>query len=59
MSSNMKEVKLGDQSALITFLQLTKEGRYAKIDEASLIYARLTEEREESYDEENYYYGIS
>ena len=59
MNSKTKAIELDEQSALITFLKLTKEGKYATIDKGSLIYARLKEEREELYDEENYYYGIS
>ena len=45
---------------LIAFLERTREGEYAPIEERSLPYARIKAETEsvEIYEEE-YYYGIS
>ena len=52
-----KDEELG---ALIKFLEYTKEGKYAPIEESSLTYARL---REETYFidlcEEDIYYSVS
>lgn len=48
------------EETMLTFLKLAKEGNFASIDEASLEYVRIEEERvcvEESA--ENYYYSIS
>ena len=55
--NNQKEIRLDDESALLTFLQFTKEGKYAVIDTSSLPYARISEAREDL--EEEYVYGIS
>ena len=55
--NSQKEPKLDAESTLLTFLKLTKEGKYAVIDSSSLSYARIREEREDS--EEEYLYGIS
>jgi len=50
------------QEALLTFLQQTKEGKFAKIDEASLKYARMKETGElfvvDGMDD-CYYYSVS
>jgi len=45
------------EKALLTFLKLTREGKYAKVDESSLPYSRLKEQREEIYYEDEYYYN--
>ena len=47
-----------EEKVLLTFLKQTREGKYAKIDKNSLPYSRLKEKREESYYEEEYYYGV-
>ena len=41
----------------LTFLEKTKEGKYAIIEKSSLPYARIKEETVEIF--ENYYYGYS
>ncbi|MFC1972382.1 hypothetical protein ACFLVE_03145 [Chloroflexota bacterium] len=53
--------KPGEQGALLlSFVLKTKEGKYAPIEESSLPYSRLAEERETlEVVEEEYYYGIS
>lgn len=48
-----------EEKAIITFLKRTKDGEYAKIDKTSLSYARMKEQREADYsDEEEYYYSV-
>ena len=49
-----------EEKALLNFLKQTRQGKYAKIDENSLDYARVKEEREhiESFTEA-YYYSLS
>jgi hypothetical protein len=47
-----------EEKALITFLKRTKEGNYAKIAKSSLTYPRVKEQRELSYNEEEYYYSL-
>ena len=49
-----------DLEILLTFLKRTKEGKYAPIEEISLLFARIREETEliEAWEEE-YYYSIS
>jgi len=53
--------KKGDQEkkeALLTFLKLTRNGKFAKIEESSLAYARLKDQREEYLMEEEYFYSV-
>jgi len=52
-----KELREREEKALLTFLTQTREGKYAKIDEGSLSYLRLKEQREEYYYEDEYYYS--
>ncbi len=47
-----------EEKALITFLRLTKEGKYAKIEKSALAYPRVQEQREPIYNEEEYYYSL-
>ena len=49
-----------EEQALLRFLKQTKEGKYAKIDESSMDYVRVREEREtiDSFTE-TYYYSLS
>lgn len=58
MELKQTEDKKKEIEILLTFLEKTKEGTYAKVDISSIPYARLNEQREETYDED-YYYGIS
>ncbi|HOQ30983.1 MAG TPA: hypothetical protein PLA12_00575 [Candidatus Hydrogenedens sp.] len=55
-----REIELDEkeEKILLTFLKQTKEGKYAKIDESSLLYLRHEELREEIYYEDEYYYSI-
>ncbi len=59
MEERQGEIKLDNKSALLTFLELTKEGKFAVIDTASLTYGRMKEEIGESGSEEEYFYGVS
>jgi|YelNatPaOPRAMG01_1025707.scaffolds.fasta_scaffold103059_1 hypothetical protein len=56
MKSKVKESRKKEEKALLTFLKKTREGKYAKIDIRSLPYSRLKEQREETYNEDEYYY---
>ena len=47
-----------NEKALLTFLERTKEGKYARIDENSLTYARIQIQREETYADEEYLYSV-
>jgi len=58
MEVKRKELRQNKEKALLTFLKQTRKGKYAKIDESSLSYSRLKEQREESYYEDEYYYSI-
>ena len=46
-----------EDKTLLTFLEKTKEGKYATIEKSSLPYARMKEETVEIFG--NYYYGYS
>lgn len=59
MEIKAKKIKLDDESALLTFLKMTKDGKYAPIDVTSLTYTRVGEEREEIYGEEDFVYSVS
>jgi hypothetical protein len=57
-----KESKKSDdkEKKLLSFLARTKEGKYAPIDDDSLIYSRIVEETEVIESEEDeFYYNIS
>jgi hypothetical protein len=43
---------------LVLFLQQTKDGKYATVEESSLRYARLAEMRADECGDENYFYGL-
>lgn len=48
------------EQLLLSFLKRTREGKYALIDESSLPYSRVSEEREVVEQlEEEFYYGVS
>lgn len=58
MKSKQVEVTK-EEKALLVFLIRTREGKYAPIEESSLPYARVEEERENiKTHEENYYFSI-
>ena len=46
------------KETLLTFLKLTREGKFAKIEESSLPYIRLKAQREEPICENVYYYSV-
>jgi len=48
-----------EEESLLTFLERTRDGKYAKIDLESLSPGRVQEEREETLWEEQYYYSVS
>ena len=61
--ANLKKTQnnpVREEKALLSFLKQTRQGKYAKIDENSLDYARIKEERDhiESFTEA-YYYSLS
>ncbi|MBM4065829.1 MAG: hypothetical protein FJ266_09345 [Planctomycetes bacterium] len=58
MDSKKKETRQNEEKVLLTFLKQTREGKYAKVDESSLSYSRLKEQREEPYYEDEYYYSV-
>jgi len=58
MKTKEKKLDAKEEKALLTFLQRTKEGKYAKIDENSLVYTRIKIQREETYADEEYLYSV-
>ncbi len=46
------------QEAMLTFLQLTREGKFTEIKESSIPYQRVEEQREDLPQEE-YFYSLS
>jgi hypothetical protein len=58
VESKKKEIRHKEVKVLLTFLKQTREGKYAKVDESSLPYTRLKEQREGIYNEDEYYYSI-
>ncbi len=58
MKTKEKKMNSSEEKALLTFLQRTKEGKYAKIDENSLTYTRIRIQREEAYSDEEYVYSV-
>jgi len=55
MIINQKEV---NKETFISFLQRTKEGKYAPINEESLNTSRVTEQTEDNYSDSDYYYSV-
>lgn len=60
---NLKKTQtntVSEEKSLLSFLKQTRQGKYAKIDELSLGYVRVKEEREhiDSFTEA-YYYSLS
>jgi len=55
MIINQKEV---NKETFISFLQRTKEGKYAPINEESLNTNRVTEQTEDNYSDSDYYYSV-
>ena len=50
----------GKEKVLLSFLERTKEGTYAQIEESSLPYSRITEESQAiELTEEYYYYSVT
>ena len=58
MKLKRKELRRKEEKVLLTFLKQTRKGKYARIDEGSLPYLRVKEQREEDYSEDEYYYSI-
>ena len=58
MKTKEKKMDSEEEKAFLTFLQRTKEGKYAKIDENSLVYTRIKIQQEETYADEEYLYSI-
>ena len=59
MKTEKGDIAMPDQAAFLTFLEMTKDGKYAKIDKSALQYTRVKVQTEESSLEEEYYYGVS
>ena len=60
MIDDKDKIEISDEKTnkILKFLQLSRDGKYAPIDESSLPYVRMTEEREEVCQEE-YYYNLT
>lgn len=58
MKTKEKKLDTKEETALLTFLKRTKEGKYAKIDASSLMYSRIKIQREEVYSDEEYLYSV-
>ncbi len=58
MKIKEKKMESNEEKALLTFLQRTKEGKYAKVDANSLVYSRIKVQREETYADEEYLYSL-
>lgn len=56
-----KKLKRSDEHCILNFLQKTKEGKYAKVEQSSLSFVRIREKSElvEAAPEESFYYSIS
>lgn len=56
-----KDLKRRDEQCFMNFLQRTKEGKYAKIEQSSLSFVRVREKCElvDTQAEETFYYSVS
>jgi hypothetical protein len=48
-----------EESAILTFLKRTKEGKFAEVDMTSLEYVRISAMTEPNYEEEAYLFSYS
>lgn len=56
----IKRLKDGqEESAILTFLKRTKEGKFAEVDMTSLEYVRISAMTEPDYEEETYLFSYS
>lgn len=55
----LKDERRDEEKALLAFLERTAEGKYAQIEESSLPYVRIKEEKEYIELEEEYFYSIN
>lgn len=55
-----KNLNRSDENSLLRFLQKTKEGKYAKIEQSSLSFVRFREKSEfvDPAQEESFYYSV-
>jgi hypothetical protein len=58
MKAKNEKKALNEEKVLLTFLKRTRDGKYAKIDKESLDHPRVDDLREESYQDDEYYYSI-
>lgn len=58
MKTKKDDMDSPEGKALLTFLERSKEGKYAKIGENSLNYTRIQIQREETYADEEYLYSV-
>ena len=58
MTKKKPSTRKDQEKALLTFLKQTKDGKYAKVDEKSLKYTRLKEQRSDVTFEDEYYYSV-
>jgi len=57
MKTNVEE-KSRDEELILTFLKQTKDGKFAKIEESSLPYARIQVQRDDTFYEEDFCYSM-
>jgi hypothetical protein len=59
MEAKAEELKEDKHEVLVTFLKQTRDGKYAKIEESSLPYARMEQQQDDTCPvEDNYYYSL-
>lgn len=58
MSQNLTSEQRKELDTLVLFLQQTKDGKYATVEESSLRYARVSEMRADECAEESHFYGM-
>lgn len=58
MKKNLTDKQQQELGVLVTFLERTRDGKYAAIEETSIQYARTEATRDDTCSEENYFYGL-
>jgi len=57
MQTNVEE-KSKSEEIILTFLKQTRDGKFAKIEESCLPYARIQVQRDDTFYEEDFYYSM-
>lgn len=59
MDTQTTQIPTQEEQAMLIFLEQTKDGQYAPIDNTAQSYVRIEAQTDENYSDEYYIYSIS